>query len=101
MHSYSATIGGIYSECAQCETKENDKDTGKRYRCKHWFPSAQQPIGPRENTSERRSPLFVVWIDRRRNTHQERRLPTASGDPALSQGRECSQAKQRFHPRIF
>jgi hypothetical protein len=39
MHAYTATIGGIYSECAQCETKENDKDTGKHHRCKHRFPS--------------------------------------------------------------
>jgi hypothetical protein len=37
MHSYTATIGGIYGECAQCQTKENDKDTGKRHRCKHCF----------------------------------------------------------------
>jgi len=39
MHAYTGTIGGINSECAQYETKENDKDTGKRHRCKHCFPS--------------------------------------------------------------
>ena len=72
------------SRSAQCETKENDKDTGKHHRCKHWFPSGRQPIGPDQNLSERHSPRFVVWIDRRRSTRREGQLPTASGDTGPS-----------------